>query len=156
MFTTMTFQLILRDDLPFVNEVRNSAAPLLHDDRTFTLEETIKWYEATNPQWYIIRIHQRVVDNRVFKVRIGYFRTSWVDDRFYIGMDLHQSYQGKGLCQRAYKEFIPSLYNISNQTELWLEVLRINSRAIHIYEKLGFKCVDTINDGFLYKLEKDA
>lgn len=154
MFTTLHFKPIRKEDLQFINEVRNSVSTLLHDPRTFTLDETIEWFEKTNPKWYIIQLHQRIMGNRVFNIRIGYVRTSWVNDRFYIGMDLHQDFRGKGLCQRSYKEFIPSLYNISKKKELWLEVLKTNIRAIHIYEKLGFKHVDTINDSLVYKLEK--
>ena len=51
----MEFTKLAYDDLLFLNEVRNECAiEYLHDSRTFTLDETIKWFNNTNPNYWII------------------------------------------------------------------------------------------------------
>ena len=121
------------NDLPFLNEVRNECADeYLHDSRTFTLEETIKWFNKTNPDFWVIWNNDE---------RIGYFRTSNYSNlnrNIYIGADIHQNYRGYGLGYQSYCEFIPILFNQLNLHKISLEVLETNVRAINLYKKVGF------------------
>lgn len=121
------------DDLQFLSEVRNECAgEYLHDSRIFTLEETINWFNKTNPNFWVIWYEGE---------RIGYFRTSNYSDsnqNIYIGADLHKDYRGKGLAYQSYCEFIPTLFNSLNLHKISLEVLVTNERAIKLYEKIGF------------------
>ena len=129
----ITFKKITEKDLDFITKVRNQCVEFLHTPFQFTREEVSAWFKKTHSSrvpWYIIYLNE---------TSIGYIRTSEVGDKTYIGMDLHENYRGKGYSQRAYKEFIPWLYIMTGKDELWLEVLKTNERAIHIYEKLGFK-----------------
>ena len=124
------FTLIKSDDLAFVNEVRNECAEYLHDPRTFTLEETRKWFK-TKPKWWIIWNNGE---------RIGYFRTSNREERsMYIGADIHILHRGKGYGYQSYLEFLPLLFKYYDLDAVFLEVLETNDRAKYLYNKLGFK-----------------
>lgn len=130
----LSFIKITNGDLLFLNEVRNECAfEYLHDSRTFTLDETIKWFEHTNPDFWIIWYNGE---------RIGYFRTSnhsIINKNIYIGADLHKDYRGKGLAYESYLKFIPFLFKEFDLHKISLEVLETNQRAINLYEKLGFE-----------------
>ncbi len=124
---------IRKEDLPFLNEVRNECAlEYLHDSRTFTLDETIEWYEKTHPKFWIIWHGGH---------KIGYFRTSnysEMNKNIYIGADIHKNFRGKKLSYESYCKFIPVLFKGLNLHKISLEVLSTNERAINLYKKLGF------------------
>lgn len=125
---------IRKEDLSFVNEVRNGyAEEYLHDSRTFTLDETIEWFEKTNPMFWIIWYNNQ---------RIGYFRASnysVTNKNIYIGADLHKDFCGKGLAYESYHKFIPMFFKELNLHKISLEVLATNLKAINLYKRLGFK-----------------
>jgi len=133
-----TFKLIKETDLEFVNNLRNTYAfEYLHDSRTFNLEQTKEWFTKTNPEFYIIEYLNK---------KIGYFRISNYSEQnknLYIGADIHPLFAGKGLGYGAYKDFIPFIFEKYDLHKISLEVLSNNSRAIHLYEKLGFKLEGT-------------
>lgn len=122
-------------DLEFLNEVRNQyASEFLHDDRTFTLEETEKWFAETNPSYYII------LDDAT-KSKIGYFRLSNHSDKnknLYIGADIAPEFRGRGYAKPAYNMFMDFLFNYYNLNKITLEVLSTNLIAINLYTSLGF------------------
>jgi RimJ/RimL family protein N-acetyltransferase len=132
----MFFSKIQLDDLSFLCNVRNAyAKEFLHDSRTFTLNEVISWFNTTNPDFWIIWINDE---------RIGYFRLSnWSKENhnIYIGADIHPNFTGKGLGFSSYKKFMKFLFSKEspyNLNKITLEVLATNSRAHHLYKKLGF------------------
>lgn len=139
----ISFKLITYVDLKYIAEIRRSAAKYLHDPTIYSYSDVEQWYHKNKDSlnWYMIYMHHRIGVGLHTKYPIGYIRTSIVDDKLYIGMDIEPKFQGLGYSQRAYKEFFPFIYNITKRKELWLEVLSTNSRAIHIYEKLGFKLI---------------
>lgn len=128
------FKKITKEDLSFLNEVRNECAPeYLHDSRTFSYEEVVNWFEKTNPNYYLIFYENH---------RIGYFRLSnysSVNKTIYIGMDLHKNWRGKKLAYDAYKQFIPKIIKEYNLRKIYLEVLSTNIVAKNLYKKLGFE-----------------
>lgn len=156
----MEFQKLKFEDLEFVYIVRKQSAEYLHDPTIYSYEEVINWFNRVSKDpsvvWYII-IHEGQ--------KIGYIRTNLLKyNRLFIGMDLHEDYRGKGTGQLAYKEFINYLYKVLPLNDLWLKVLKTNTRAIHIYEKLGFKkieeeIIDRANrkeESITYKLTKNT
>lgn len=131
----MHFTKITYEDLGFLNGVRNLyAKEFLHDSRTFSLFETHTWFHNTKPNYWIIWEEDE---------RAGYFRLSnhsKENRNIYIGADIHPGFAGRGLGYKAYKEFMAYLFKESEYDlhKISLEVLATNSRAIHLYKKLGF------------------
>ena len=60
----------------------------------------------------------------------------------YVGADLHKDFRGHGLGYESYVRFLPFLFEEFDLTEILLEVLETNDRAINLYRKLGFVFVD--------------
>jgi RimJ/RimL family protein N-acetyltransferase len=119
------------NNLSFINTIRNECKDMLHNNSSFTLSETEKWFTESKPQFYVIHLDDGIP--------IGYFRTSnLTKDSLYIGVDLHKDYRGKGLAFEAYEQFIPFILSKHKVEMLKLEVLSHNPKAIRLYEKLGF------------------
>ena len=129
----MEFTKLTYNDLPFLNEVRNECAvEFLHNSNTFTLEETQDWFNKTSPEFWIIWENGE---------RVGYFRTSewsFENKSCYVGADLHKNFRGRGLAYEAYIKFLPFLFNYFELHKISLEVIETNTRAISLYEKIGF------------------
>lgn len=121
------------DDLDFLKNTRNLVSEeFLHDSRQFSFDETLEWFQKTNPDYRIIWVDE---------VRVGYFRItnySKTNRNLYIGADIHPDFQGKGYAKEAYKLIIPQLFEEYNLHKISLEVLVTNHRAIALYVKLGF------------------
>jgi RimJ/RimL family protein N-acetyltransferase len=149
-FRAMSFS-----DLNFFNSVRNTAAPFLHDQRLFSLEETAQWFRNGPPSDYWIVEHE--------KNDIGYFRCLALDAQTaMIGADIHPDFQGKGLAKSMYREFARSVLIPNQYTRCTLRVLKSNKRAQSLYLNLGFiKTSETLTDvsmlanvGALAKVDK--
>lgn len=129
----ITFVKLQRQDIPFLNEVRNECAETyLHNSTTFSLEQSYSWFDKTNPMFYIV-----FNDN----IKIGYFRLSdysSINNNILVGMDIHKDFRGKGLAFESYCRFIPFIINTYNLHKVSLEVLSTNTRAHNLYVKLGF------------------
>lgn len=121
-----------RDDLKFFSEVRNSSAAFLHDPRTFSLEETVAWFEGVAAGSYWITTLE--------DEKIGYFRARIISTQVWeIGADLHEEFRGRGLAKEMYREFARQVLEPGGVVDCSLRVLRSNPRAISLYTKLGFK-----------------
>jgi len=124
---------LIKDDDCFLNSVRNECAEkYLHDSRTFSIQDSYKWFETTNPDYYLILYND---------ISIGYFRLSnhsIVNKNIYIGADLHKDWRGKGLAYESYCKFIPFIFEKYDLNKITLEVLSTNLVAKNLYKKLGF------------------
>lgn len=131
----ISFYKIKESDLEFLNTVRNQyAIEFLHDSRTFSIEETKKWFIETSPLYYIIQ-------DDVSKNRIGYFRLSNYskeNKNIYIGADIAPEYRGKGYAKPAYIQFMDLIFQYYDLNKISLEVLHTNVVAINLYKSLGF------------------
>jgi RimJ/RimL family protein N-acetyltransferase len=129
----ISFRRLEEIDLEFLNEVRNHCAEeYLHDSRTFSLSDTLNWFKATNPNYYVILNEGK---------KIGYFRLSnysQPNQNIYIGADLHPKFWGKKLAYPSYQRFIDYLFINYDLNKISLEVLSTNIRAYNLYKKLGF------------------
>tara|TARA_Y100001937_G_scaffold79010_1_gene107107 strand:+ start:25 stop:477 length:453 start_codon:yes stop_codon:yes gene_type:complete len=129
-------RLLKKQDVPFLNMVRNECSRYLHDKSTHTLEEAYDWFDNYyNGLFFMYEINER---------SIGYFRTSrWKTENniksCYIGMDIHKDYRGKKLATVAFEEAMEYIINKYDIQVFKLEVLGSNLRAQNLYEKLGFK-----------------
>lgn len=129
----ITFNKMILEDISFYNSVRNDCRDNLHNNSYYSIEQSINWFNATNPIFYVINLNNE---------KIGYFRTSnYSSDNknIYIGADLEKSYRGKGLAYKAYIEFIPFIFKQYNLNKISLEVLETNQIAFNLYKKIGFK-----------------
>lgn len=129
----LSFRPLKKSDIPLLNEIRNECAgEYLHDSRTFTIEESLSWFEKTNPDFWAI-----ILNNQM----IGYFRISnhsKPNKNLYIGADLHKDWRGRDMAYKAYLKFIPFLFKEYKLHKITLEVLATNERALNLYKKLGF------------------
>ena len=120
------------EDIAFTNTVRNLCVEYLHDQTQYSLSEALAWFEGNNDLFFIISLGD---------VPVGYFRTSnhsKTNGNIYLGADIHPDYQGRGIAQTAYPLAMRKLFDELFLHKISLEVLSTNSRAIHLYEKLGF------------------
>lgn len=120
------------DDALVINKIRNQSSEYLHDDRTFTLEQTVDWLRNTNPDWYAIEYKGEMV---------GYFRISNYSDvnkNLYIGADIEESMRGMGIGHDSYLIMMEKLFKERKLNKITLEVLDSNKRAHTLYIKLGF------------------
>ena len=127
---SLTFKEMIHEDLSKFLEIRNKSKEFLHNDCEFTIDQATNWFKNKKPLFYTIKLGQKM---------IGYFRTSNLEnDSIYIGCDIDPLFRGYKLGQIAYQQFLPIIYDKFNLTNIKLEVLSTNSRAIHLYNKLGF------------------
>ena len=112
---------LLKEHLNFLLEVRNHETTRhnLENNNVFNLEECEKWYETSNPAWYIISYDDTMV---------GYIRTNGDE----VGCDIHPKYRRNGYARQAYKLILQEIGTVS----LW--VFDDNFAKI-LYLDLGFK-----------------
>jgi len=127
------FKPITDSDAQFINKIRNGyASEFLHNSNTYTESQTKEWIKKYSPDYYIIQYLHR---------SIGYFRTSNYcpeNRNIYIGCDIAPEFTGEGLGYISYLAFIPFIFKKYDLHKISLEVLSTNTRAISLYEKLGF------------------
>jgi RimJ/RimL family protein N-acetyltransferase len=129
----ISFKKLTREDIPVLCEIRNLCTDYLHDSTMFSVDDSLKWFDTTNPNFYSINFNEKM---------IGYFRTSnysKINKNIYIVADLHQQYWGVGVGFESYSLFLPYLFKSYDLNKISLEVLSTNKRAINLYQKIGFK-----------------
>lgn len=109
-------------DLTFLLEVRNneSTRKYLENDSVFDLTQCTKWFDETNPKWFII-----LNDDGE---KVGYLRTNGDE----IGCDIHPNYRRKGYARLAYNEYLKD----KDRASLWVFE---DNFALKLYESLEFK-----------------
>jgi ribosomal protein S18 acetylase RimI-like enzyme len=121
-------------DLSSVKVVRDQCLDFIHDSKSYSLDETIKWYLDTLPHYLSV-----LQDTEL----IGYFRlTDITSNSCFVGMDLHQDHRGKGIALNTYNAVMTELkkYGICNFS---LYVLSNNEHAIRLYNHIGFKEIES-------------
>jgi len=126
-------------DAENISNLRNSGDwRFLHDAKLYSITETRKWLEnmGLTSRRFIIELTDGHVCDFIGVVRIDHI--DHLNRNCYVGMDIHPKFRGNGYSQVAYKLLIDYLFRDLNYNVLYLEVLETNTRAIHVYEKLGF------------------
>ncbi len=136
----ITLRHLVESDLPLVHHIRNhpDTLPFLHDQRSFSITDTIAWYHASNPKWLAIENDQTAV---------GYVRMSDHDVRnrnVKIGIDIHPQHRRQGFATAAYRLLFEQLI-VEGWNRVWLEVLPSNTNAIELYKRLGFQHEGRLN-----------
>ena len=135
MSTDVSLRKMIREDLPYVNFVRNHdlTRHFLRNTQKISLDETYTWFDTTSPTWYLIMVDQEIV---------GYIRTSQdAGESICIGCDVHPDKRGKGYAKAAYKKVIADLYSTGYHV-IWLEVFENNHNALSLYKRLNFQEVN--------------
>ncbi|MEW9077107.1 GNAT family N-acetyltransferase [Terrisporobacter glycolicus] len=68
----------------------------------------------------------------------------------YLGMSILPEYRGKGIGSNVLKQVI-DLSKSYGYKKIELDVLKSNSRAIHVYKSLGFAETNTVTGGFVWQ-----
>lgn len=126
-------------------EIRNSCTPFLHDDSIYTYEECLEWFRSLDKNHYYLCLMDDSVNP--YKV-MGYFRIKLLEEwtayelmpirSVEIGMDLAESYRGKGIATKYYQDLLREFFKHGYESAT-LEVLANNIPAYNLYLKLGFR-----------------
>lgn len=138
------------EDLSKFLEIRNAVSEMLHDHRTFTLEECESWFITTSPTYYLVEASDLGV--------IGYFRWSLPEKqtkKVEIGLDLGLEYQGKKWAKAIYAKFIKEVLKSEGIQEIELRVLKTNVRALNLYTDMGFEVCNETEIDFSMKVDVD-
>lgn len=130
-----TFSPLSETDLDFFNQVRNSAAPYLHDARVFSLQETRDWFSKPSPikYWVVSLLGEK----------IGYFRSRVESLAVWeIGADLRPESRGKGFARAMYRQFAIAVLEPNGVELCTLRVLKANQRAFSLYLAMGFNIIE--------------
>lgn len=133
------------NDLNDVKIIRDQCLEFIHDNKSYSLDETINWYLSTLPHYLSILFNTKLV---------GYFRLSNItSSSCYVGMDLHHDYRGNGIALKTYNTVINELSKYGINT-FYLNVLSNNTHAIRLYEYIGFKIL--LNEGTIIRNNKST
>ena len=113
------------EDVPFFNMVRNSCFEYLHDKKKYSIDDSFKWFNSTNPDYFILLYNNK---------EAGYFRTQTINGEFFIGLDLAEEFRGKKLAVKSYDCF----FDAFNKKDYYIYVDENNVRAYNLYCKMGF------------------
>ncbi len=130
------------NDLPIFLEIRNDCADSLHDNRRFTLCDTLRWWKrnwGSDPFAIMGALQYQAID--VGSEMVGYVRVQEDYDNITVslGVDIHKDHRRKGYAVAAYQELFKYYFGQRQFNRIELEVLVTNSAAEALYYKLGFK-----------------
>ena len=133
------FSYLKYSDLEWFLEIRNAIRKNLHNNQEFSIIETRAWYKnGMKDNLYY------VVANRIQKV--GYIRIKQEIEtkKVLIGLDLHPFHHGKGFAVSIFQGASKLVDELFKPDFIYLRVLKANSVAINLYNKLGFQiCNET-------------
>lgn len=128
-----------KEDLEFVYKMRTNPEVMDYwfEEPYTTMEKSIKSYEAGQDR----DLHRHFILYHL-KEKVGYLALYDIDSRhkhaeFAIMIDPSQ--QGKGFATDATRLIVEYGFNQLNLHKLFLYVDKINEKAVHIYQKVGFQ-----------------
>jgi RimJ/RimL family protein N-acetyltransferase len=143
----------LDDMLSFINGLVDEEAMIAFDTKK-TREEEIEWLANTlkrleKDQHMVIvaEVDGHPVGNCEISPRIERLKHYGM-----LGIALKDGYRDAGIGQEMMKEIEKHAQRLGIEY-LGLDVFSINERAIHVYEKMGYKKTGTYPDGVKYKGE---
>jgi len=134
-------------DVPAIVALRNDPATFihLHDANQYSEAQTENWLRhlpATSKRYSVFPWLNSPVTPPELGPFIGLVRVDRIDSvsrNCAVGLDLVPEHRGKGLSQKVYAWLLDYLFHQLNMHMVYLEVLESNTRAQHVYERLGFR-----------------
>lgn len=152
----------------YLRPVRIEDAPLI---LASTQIEEIRYMTGTTVDFTLEQIQQHILNCQNNKSRYD-FAICLNSNHQMIGelviMDIDQVHKsagfrismcnieltGQGYGTQAMNLALDFVFNVLNLEQLGLEVYSHNKRGLHVYKKLGFKTVDILKNGLIYKGEQ--
>ncbi|HEV2973182.1 MAG TPA: GNAT family protein [Pirellulales bacterium] len=134
-------------DVSQIVALRNDPSTLLHlhDANQYNAAQTEMWLRglpATSKRYSVFEW----LNSPSVPVQCGEFvglvridRIDSINRNCAVGLDLVPQHRGKGLSAKVYAWLLDYLFHQLNMHMVYLEVLESNERAIHVYERLGFR-----------------
>lgn len=143
----------LDDMLEFINSLVEEEAMILMEDKQ-TREQEVDWLARALSNMEKDRQVRVVaeVDGRMVgqcEVALGSGRKSHVGT---LGISVKQGYRNIGVGQELMREAESHAARLGSE-KIMLEVFATNDRAIHVYEKMGYKAVGRVPGEVKYKGE---
>jgi diamine N-acetyltransferase len=134
-------------DVPAIVALRNDPSTLLHlhDVNQYNASQTEAWLRrlpATSKRYSVFEWLNAPAAPAQSGEFLGLVRVDRIDSvnrNCSIGLDLVPQHRGKGLSAKVYAWLLDYLFLQLNMHMVYLEVLESNERAIHVYERLGFR-----------------
>jgi|LSQX01.1.fsa_nt_gb diamine N-acetyltransferase len=106
------------------------------------LEVILKEYGDVD-QWKALSIHLNSTEPPIGFAIIGSFGSddTWIDD-----IMIDKAYQGKGYGTRAIKYLVNYLIENYHVDHIYLSCYKENTKALSLYQKLGFKITDKLDE----------
>jgi RimJ/RimL family protein N-acetyltransferase len=111
------------------------------------VEDEVKWYESLNPLGdgaYSFAI-ERISDGEYIG-SCGIDAVDWKNSHAAVGIFLGKKYWDRGYGTDAFSTLIDFCFSEMNLHRIYLYVFQFNQRAIHTYEKIGFKVDGTLRE----------
>ena len=137
-YKNLSISTIEEEDLSFLIELRShySVWSNLGNIKMLTYEGQKRWFQnisTSNTQEYYI-LHNE--NNKIGMIRTD--QIDYINRSIRVGGDILPEFSGKGNGTIMMKLIKNYCFNYLNMHRLWLSVLEINERAIHVYKKAGF------------------
>jgi RimJ/RimL family protein N-acetyltransferase len=134
-------------DVPQIVALRNDPSTLLrlHDANQYSATQTENWLRslpATSKRYSVFEWLNAPTTPAHCGEFVGLVRIDRIDSvnrNCAVGLDLVPKQRGRGLSAKVYKWLLDYLFLQLNMHMVYLEVLESNERAIHVYERLGFR-----------------
>lgn len=136
-------RLIDLDDLDFLNKIRlsefvqNNVGHHLFTNNILQREWIEKISKSNDSKYLILEIFENDNIKKIGLIR--FTNIDLINRSMCVGGDIIQEYSGKGFGKVMYKIIFKIGFDIWGLNRLWLSVLENNSRAINLYNKVGFK-----------------
>lgn len=145
---SITLRPLEREDLPFVHQLDNNASVM-----RYWFEEPYEAFVELS-DLYDKHIHDQlerrfIIENEGTKIGlIELVEINYIHRRAEIGIIIDPAFQDKGYATKATNLAMDYAFSVLNLYKVYLIVDKENTKALHIYKKLGFHIEGDLVDEF--------
>jgi RimJ/RimL family protein N-acetyltransferase len=138
-FHEIAIRAIEDEDLEDLQKLRSLVWPDLGTIAITNLDQQRRWLQSVSadPRRAYYVLCKRNVSEFMGMVRMA--DIDFVNRSMTVGGDILPSFQNKGHGQEMFELIKTFCFDYLNMHRIWLLVMETNKRAIHVYEKAGFK-----------------